>query len=98
MKTKIFLILLNLGLAVGFAYAADTNDTTLPLSNDIPLTAPTQQQGSWSFGVMGGLMQSTNNTNVGHNAANNNTLAGGDVRYDLSNSSNDVSLSYERGF
>jgi hypothetical protein len=95
MKTKISCLLLSLICAS--VYAANTDEAALPLSNDINLTAPQQQQGSWSFGITGGTMQPSTNTNISNNTVNNNTLAGGDVRYGFPNSSNDASLSYERG-
>ncbi len=95
MKTKIACIILALIGATAYADAIET--TPMPLSNDINLTAPQQQQGSWSFGVTGGLMQSSTNTNIPNNTAKNNTLAGGDVSYGFPNSGNDASLSYERG-
>lgn len=95
MKTKISCLFLS--LICTSVYAANTDEAVLPLSNDINLTAPQQQQGNWSFGVTGGLMESSTNTNVSNNTGNNNILAGGDVSYGFPNSSNDASLSYERG-
>jgi hypothetical protein len=95
MKIKIACLLLSLMCAS--VCAANTDEAALPLSNDIHLAAPQQQQGSWSFGVTGGTMQPSTNTNIANNSVNNNTLIGGDVRYGFPNSSNDASLSYERG-
>lgn len=99
MKAKICLVSLILSVVCVLAYAEHADETPMPLSNDVNVIAPTQQQGAWSFGITGGLMQSTNNSNINNaNVSNNNTLAGGDITYALPNSSNDASLSYERGF
>ena len=97
MKSKISSIFLGIFLLCHSIYAANTDEGALPLSNDINLTAPQQQQGSWSVGVTGGLMQSSTNTNIPNNTTNHNTLAGGDVSYGFPDSGNDASLSYERG-
>lgn len=97
MKELIFSLFLGLMLAGHAVYAENTDNTTVPLSNDINVTTPTQQ-GSWSFGITGGPMQSAGNTNISNAHTNNNTLAGGDVSYAFPNSSNDASLSYEKGF
>jgi hypothetical protein len=97
MKRKFSSIFLGIFLLCHSIYAANTDEASLPLSNDINLTAPQQQQGSWSVGITGGLMQSSTNTNIPNNTANHNTLAGGDVSYGFPNSGNDASVSYERG-
>lgn len=57
MKTKMSLILL--GLVCNLAYAAHSDETPMPVSNDINVTAPAQS-GSWSFGAMAVLMEPTN--------------------------------------
>ncbi len=97
MKKFILSLFLGLVFANYSVYAENTDNTTMPLSNDINVTTPTQQ-GSWSFGITGGPMQSTTNTNISNARTNNNTLAGGDVSYAFPNSSNDAALSYEKGF
>ncbi|MBY0377389.1 MAG: hypothetical protein K2Q33_02340 [Gammaproteobacteria bacterium] len=97
MKKLMLPLFLGLIFSSYSVYAENTDNTTIPLSNDINVTAPTQQ-GSWSFGATGGLMQPMNNANISNAHVNNNTLAGGDVTYAFPNSSNDASLSYERGF
>lgn len=79
---------------LSFAADSNSNGNTLPLPNDIPVTAPQQTEGSWSFGVSGGL-DSTDVGNNNHNAARN-TSSGADVTYALPNTSNDASLSYQR--
>ena len=97
MKKFILPLFLGLVFAGHAVYAENTDNTTIPLSNDINVTAPTQQ-GAWSFGITGGPIQSMNNANMSNAHVNNNTLAGGDVTYAFPNSSNDTSLSYEKGF
>jgi hypothetical protein len=56
-KTKISLILL--ALASGSIYAAHMQDSSMPASNDIHVTAP-EQPASWSFGATAALMKPTN--------------------------------------
>ncbi len=58
MKTKISLVLLALGLSSTSVYAGHAAES-LPVSNDVNLTAP-DQPGSWSFGAEAVLMQPTN--------------------------------------
>lgn len=60
MRTQISLILLGLGLSCGSsAYAAHGEETPMPLSNEVHLTAP-DQSAMWSFGLTGVLMEPTN--------------------------------------
>lgn len=59
MKTKISMMLLALGLSGSAVYAAHMEETPMPMSNDVNVTAP-EQSGIWSFGLMAVLMQPTN--------------------------------------
>jgi hypothetical protein len=59
MKIKIALILLGVNLAYCSAYAAHLDETPMPVSNDVNVTAP-DQSGMWSFGATAVLMQPTN--------------------------------------
>jgi hypothetical protein len=59
MKIKIALILLGVNLAYCSAYAAHLDETPMPVSNDVNVTAP-DQSGMWSFGTTAVLMQPTN--------------------------------------
>ena len=59
MKKQISLVLLGLGLSSGAAFAAHMDETPMPVSNDINVTAP-DQSGMWSFGGTVVLQQPTN--------------------------------------
>lgn len=59
MKTQMTSIFLGLSLVAASAYAAHAEETPLPLSNAVNVTAP-DQAGTWSFGVTAVLLQPTN--------------------------------------
>lgn len=93
MKKRWILLSSILLAPLGFAADPSSNDNTLPLPNQgIPVTAPQQTEGSWSFGVMGGL----DSTNTGNTSVARNTSTGADVTYAFPNTNNDASLSYQR--
>ncbi len=92
LKTKISLFLLGLGLTCGSIYAAHGDETPLPVSNDINVTAP-EQSGIWSFGVTAVLMQPAN---TGYNYADRTNatvqFAGGNPVAEPSNSTKPLVL------
>ena len=59
MKKQFTLVLVGLGLVSGAALAAHADETPMPVSNDINMTAP-DQAGMWSFGGTVVLLQPTN--------------------------------------